>query len=341
MNILIIGSESFASYESSCARYLRKAGCEVEIWDSKACFRPFIGASWWHMGRITRSIYNTAASIAFIRKATSLRPDVLFMPKAENIHSWCVKEVKKITGARLVVWYPDNPFRAENTSMNILRNLEHVDVFYIWGRFLIDSLISAGCRNVKYLPFGFDPELHDLTDTPVDRDIPCLHVGSYSEEKRDALLCLADSGLQIYGPGWETEVSIRGPMATCVKGDGLFGRDMVEAYRRAVVVANPIRLQNMPAHNLRTIEAAGIGGGVVLTQRTREQAEELFHEGHHILCYGTQEEMVNKVRWALANRNAASEVAKRAREHVFAMHLLEHRINQILADLQISYRNHT
>lgn len=285
------------------------------------------------MGRVSRFAYDAMASLAFIKKAVEARPDVIFIPKAENLHSRAILEAKKRTGARLVVWYPDNPFRAENTSMNVLRNLERTDLFYIWGKFLIDPLISAGCRRVEYLPFAFDPELHDLSEMSVEQDIPCQHVGSYSEEKRDALLPLADAGLQIWGPGWDLEKRQNGPLASCVRGPGLYGREMVEAYRRAIVVANPIRLQNMPAHNLRTMEAAGIGGGVVLTQRTDEQSKELFMEDQEILCYANAGEMKEKALWAVKHPENTAAMAQRARENVFARHLLQHRIEKILHDI--------
>ncbi len=286
------------------------------------------------MGRLTRTVIDFAASIAFVRKAAAVAPDVLFVPKAENLHHRAMRAAKDKCGAKLVVWYPDNPFRAENTSMNILRGLELVDIFYIWGKFLLDPLRSAGCARVEYLPFGFDSELHDLSERSLRPDIACQHVGSYSTEKRDALLPLAECGLMIWGPGWEMEMRRHGPLAKCVKGLGLYGHEMVDAYRQAIVIANPIRRQNMPAHNLRTIEAAGIGGGVVLTQRTKEQAEELFTEDKHLLCYDCAEEMAEKARWALEHPHLAAAMAARARERVFEQHLLEHRIENILADVR-------
>ena len=335
MKILIIGSRHFASYETSCAKACREAGAEVCHWDNKACFEPVLKVDWWRLGRVVRFTYDMAASLAFVREVDRIKPDVVFMPKGENIHHRAVREAMERSKAKLVVWYPDNPFRAENTSMNILKNLERVDLFYIWGRFLIDPLKAAGCRRVEYLPFAFDPFLHDLTGDQIARDIPCKQDGSFSEEKRDALLPLASCGLQIWGPGWETERIRGGALAGCICGSGLYGKDMVAAYRRAVVIANPIRFQNMPAHNLRTIEAAGIGGGVVLTQRTHEQSEELFVEDEHVLCYGSAEEMKEKAIWASGHTETCGAMAAKARERVFEQHLIRHRVAQMLKDFDI------
>jgi spore maturation protein CgeB len=90
----------------------------------------------------------------------------------------------------------------------------------------------------------------------------------------------------------------------------------------------------MPAHNLRTIEAAGIGGGIVLTQRTKEQAEELFTENENILCYGSAHEMVEKVNWSIKNPHICKKMAASARERVLKEHTLEKRIQKILLDFK-------
>lgn len=334
MKILIVGSRHYASYESSCARYFAQEGCSIDRWDSKEVFGRFFKFDWWRMGRAARTAFDLAISLKFVHKATTSKPDILFIPKAENLHFRAVRAAKKRTQSKLIVWYPDNPFRSENTSMNILRRFDDVDVFYIWGKFLMDSLKAAGCRRVEYLPFAFDPKLYDLSGNLPQPEIACQHIGSYSAEKRDALLPLADCGLQIWGPGWECEIQKNGPLAKSVKGSGLYGKDMVAAYRHSIVVANPIRLQNMPAHNLRTIEAAGIGGGIVLTQRTKEQAEELFTENENILCYGSAHEMVEKVNWSIKNPHICKKMAASARERVLKEHTLEKRIQKILLDFK-------
>src|SRR5438046_9801536 len=82
------------------------------------------------------------------------------MREPEHMHAHAVRRALEETRARLVIWYPDNPFKADQTSMNILRDLKRCDLFYIWGKFLVDALRAAGCRRVEYLPFGFDPILH-------------------------------------------------------------------------------------------------------------------------------------------------------------------------------------
>src|SRR4029077_6410690 len=99
----------------------------------------------WQLSRAERPIYDALMSTRFYYACREYKPDVLFMPKAENIHFYAVKRALEETGARLVIWYPDNPFKADQTSMHLLRDLRRCDIFYIWGKFLIDTIRAAGC----------------------------------------------------------------------------------------------------------------------------------------------------------------------------------------------------
>jgi hypothetical protein len=334
MNLLIVGSAHYSSYEQSCARYFIRHGIQVSVWDNKRIFSE-PRSLWWRLGLGGRAFYDFIASVSFLRAVKSKQPDVIFMPKAENIYHFSVRKAKEITGAKLIVWYPDNPFRGENTSLHVLKNMQIVDIYYIWGKFLVDSITSAGAKRVEYLPFGFDPDLHlaNPTSGKISKKIVAQHVGSFSHEKRDALTPLAKHGLEIWGPGWHEEIRNSGPLSSCVRGGGVYGRDLAELCMASLVTVNPIRLQNMPGHNLRTMEAAGIGASVVLTQRTWEQAEHLFAEGRHLLCYSSPQEMIEKVVWAKRHPDICQEMATAAQEHVNRKHLLEYRINKIVSDL--------
>lgn len=339
MKILIAGSTVPSSSESSYARLLREKGCEVRIWDDKAPFPLFGKRDWWRLTRAERVAYDAIASVRFYQECRNYNPDILFMPKAENIHSYAVKRALEETRARLVVWYPDNPFKADQTSMNILRDFKRSDVFYIWGKFLVDALRAAGCRRVEYLPFGFDPIQHppDTAPTPEEQatnksDI-CF-VGTWDPEREAALLSLAEFDLGIWGPFWKEKVDRRSPLYSKIRGDGLYGVKMVKVFKSARIVFNHLRLHNGPAHNVRTMEVTGIGGGALLVRRTPEQAKELFFEGKHLFCFDGREEMHGTVKELLQAPSMTQQTSIRAQEEVFSRHLLTQRIDRILADLR-------
>lgn len=337
MKFFIVGPTEPHSSESSYARLLREKGCDVLLWEDKAPFPLFGKRDWWRLSRAERFAYDAIASVRFYQACRSYKPDILFMPKAENIHSRAVKRALEETRARLVVWYPDNPFKADQTSINILRDLKRCDIFYIWGKFLMDALHSAGCKRVEYLPFGFDPFLHPAAELTAAKakEYACdvCFVGTWDEERQRALEPLADIDLGIWGPYWADRVPTDSPLKKSIRGKALYGNEMVYAFKSAKIVFNHLRLHNGSAHNARTMEITGIGGGPMLVRRTREQAEELFAEGEHLLSFESDGELKRQVKWLLSNANARGEMSRKAKEHVFAAHLLSFRIDKILHDL--------
>lgn len=337
MKFFIAGPTTHSASESSYARILREKGHETMVWHDKAPSLLFGNRDWWHLSRIERVAYDAIASVRFYRACRRYHPDVLFLPKADNIHSYAVRRALEDTKAKLVIWYPDHPFKADQSSMNILRNLKRCDIFYIWGKFLVDTIRAAGCKRVEYLPFGFDPILHP-PDTALTAEEQVAYksdicfVGTWDPEREAALLPLADFDLGIWGPFWKENVNPQSPLYSQIRGDALYGPQMVKAFKAAKVVFNHLRLHNGSAHNARAMEVTGVGGGAMLVRRTPELSRELFVEGEHLLCFETPEEL-RMVAQQLLNDAKRVSLSERARQRTFSDHLLSFRIDQILHDL--------
>lgn len=339
MNFLIVGENNPWSAESGFSKALQVSGCKVKIWNNKKNSPLFLNRNWWSLGRFSKVIFNVYASFRFTQIATSSRYDVIFMPKAENIHSKAVKIVKDRTKARFITWYPDHPFKSNMTSMNILRNLPQYDLFYIWGNFLIDSIKAAGAPDVRYLPFSFDPDSHPSGVEPSAEDFgkfgcDVCFIGAWDLERERDLEPLAAFDLAIWGPGWQENVSTYSPLKRCVRGGAVYNADLVKAYKCSSIVFNQLRLHNGSAHNVRSMEIAGIGGGAQVVRRTPELSKELFQENEHLFCFQGQDELKQKIQFLLDNPVIAQKLSASARKKVFSDHLLKHRIAKILSDLQ-------
>jgi spore maturation protein CgeB len=342
MRVLIVGENHLWSSETGFARQFRRVGCEVAHWNNKSARLLFAYRDWWRLGRLSRPTYDAIASTAFVRKAVRFRPDLIFIPKGENIHSRAVRVAKQLTQAELVTWYPDHPFKADMTSMNILRNLPRYDVFYIWGKFLEESLRAAGAPRVEYLPFAFDPETHPENVTLTTDDIgryrcDVCFIGAWDKEREADLEPLSKFGLAIWGPGWSENISGSSPLRSKIRGEGIYNEELVKAYRCSAIVFNHLRRHNGSAHNMRAMEIAGIGGGVHLVRRTPELAQQLFKEQEHLLCFDSPEEMQEKVRTLLRDEARGRSISQAAQEQVKAHHLLSFRIDEILKGIRNSH----
>ena len=339
MKILIAGEKNYFNLEITLERALQRAGCDVLLWGSRE--RKWYSGfqDWWTLHPLIRSVYNVMASMEFYRTAIRYRPDILFIPKAENIHSHAARRAMEKTGSRLVIWYPDNPFKADMTSMNVLRNLKRCEIFYIWGKFLVEPLKAAGCPNVQYLPFAFDPKMHSSDAPLTDEDrkrfsADITFVGTWDKEREKDLEPLAEFDLAIWGPGWTRNLHSKSPLRPRIRGEGLYNEEQARAYRCSRLVFNHLRLQNGSAHNMRTMEICGVGGGVQVVRRTPEQAQELFRENEHLLCFEGTDELRKTVTSALANSERCREMSSKAKKHVFEKHLMDFRVKQIIEDLR-------
>jgi spore maturation protein CgeB len=229
------------------------------------------------------------------------------------------------------------------TSMNILRNLPRYDAFYIWGRFLEESLRAAGAPRVEYLPFAFDPDAHpaDVALNPDDiAKYKCdiCFVGAWDKEREADLEPLCTFDLAIWGPGWRQNIPVTSPLHPKIRGEGIYNEELVKAYRCSSVVFNHLRKHNGSAHNMRAMEIAGIGGGVQLVRRTPELAQQLFMEGEHLLCFESPGEMRDMIRTLLGDKNRERAISQAARDRVLAHHLLRFRIDEILRGMQDTRR---
>ena len=128
---------------------------------------------------------------SLLRTVKSFKPDLIFMLKADNIETKTLINIKKYDkNIKIINFYPDNPFTFwnGNSNANILLSLPVYDLFLIWAYQLIPILYSAGAKNVRYFPFGFDTSIYsqelqisDTDHTKYKSDV-CF-VGSWDAER--------------------------------------------------------------------------------------------------------------------------------------------------------------
>jgi spore maturation protein CgeB len=94
---------------------------------------------------------------------------------------------------------------------------------------------------------------------------------------------------------------------------------------------NFLREQNKDSHNVRSLEIPGFGG-FLLTQRSKEQAEELFIEGKEIACFETVEELRGKIRYYIEHEDERLAIAAAGLERARREHQSIHRLQRVVND---------
>jgi spore maturation protein CgeB len=103
---------------------------------------------------------------------------------------------------------------------------------------------------------------------------------------------------------------------------------MLELYSNSKVVINRhIDIANGYSVNLRMFEATG-AGALLLTERS-PNLNLLFEPEVEVLTYGSTQEAIQKIEWALGHPSKAAAIARAGHERTRSAHLSEHRIERI------------
>ncbi len=260
-----------------------------------------------------------------LRRAKSFNPDLIFFIKAETIYSKTIKKLKK-NNCSMVNFYPDNPFVFCNGNSNkeVLNSLPYYDCFLSWSKLLMPILSVAGCRSVYSFPFAYDKYIFEKNINEQDisnyKNEVCF-AGTWEPEREEWLTGLVQRlpnlDLFIYGNLWHENLTRDSILRKFLKGKAIYKDELIETFKTSKIVLNFIRKQNGTSHNMRTFEVPATGA-FLLTQRTKEQAEELFKESESIECFGSTDELVSKIQFYLKNDDLRRLVAlngkKRSKE---------------------------
>lgn len=255
---------------------------------------------------------NKIINFLLIKKVNKFKPDLVFLLKAENIS---VNSIKKIKAKKILIanFYPDNIFSFwnGNSNINILKSLIYFDYFLSWGKFLENSLISAGAKNIYYFPFAYDKDIYEkevIIDKQDIKKYKCdiCFAGTWDKEREAWLenLCknMPELDLAIWGNLWLENLPKNSILINKIKGAAIYKDELIKLFKSSKIILNFIRKQNLSSHNMRTLEVPATKS-FLLTERTQEQASYLFKEGESIECFDTIQELVLKINFYLDNKD--------------------------------------
>jgi hypothetical protein len=197
------------------------------------------------------------------------------------------------SGVRRLAFLTDDPWNPVHRSRWFQNALPAYDAVFSPRRSNLPDLAAAGCREVHYLPFGYNPDQHHPERAP-DPDqlqkLRCdlLFVGGADRDRVPLLVPLLEAGLQValYGGYWdsfpETRAAARGHADTATL------RQVTDAAKVTLVL---VRRANRDGHVMRTFEAAA-SGACMLVEDTPEHRCLFGADGECVAYFRTVAEMV-------------------------------------------------
>jgi spore maturation protein CgeB len=317
--------------------YLEELGCEVHVFDYRTAYFK-AGRALPLVGAVSRRINRRMMNSAFIETAERIRPDVVLFLKGETIYASAIRHIKRTIQPVLVQWYPDGPFNTavRNATPDSIASIPLFDIYYIYAHSLMQPLRDAGATRVEYLPFCYDPAMLKMPEKVSEADsekysTDVVFAGTWEPMRQWWLEKITEFDLSVWGNMWE-KVPKDNPLLGRWKGNAVYGDEISKLFAVSKIHLNFLREQNKDSNNVRSFEIPGFGG-FLLTQRSKEQAEELYTEGKEIACFDSVDELKEKIRYYLDHEDERLAIMRAGHERAEREHQAIHRLKQIINDI--------
>lgn len=312
--LLIVGDMQGAHLGASLLRAARHLGIEAHVIERGAAYKGsrIVRKLFWHlMDRQPPLLQRYNAELIDLVK--TLRPDVLIATGLVPVLGRTLSELHA-TGVRTMNFSTDDPFNPTLRSSWFLESLPLYDAVFTPRHANEDDLRQLGCRNVFYLPFGYDPALWRGTAQArqVVPSADVVFVGGADKDRVEFFLQFQGEGINpvLYGAYWEKYWRLnrfsRGIVAPA---------SICEITSRAAVNICLVRRANRDSHVMRTFEIPAIGG-FMIAEDTSDHRRILGPEGDCVFYFRSPIEAAQKTKWALDHPEETQRMAQRGHDRI-------------------------
>ncbi len=338
LRILFLGENWFGSCARACCYALRRAGCDVQDIDIQTLMPQWRQPSNRVIARLLRPRIVREYNDLILDSAAHFRPDILLVFKGSFVQSSTLSELRS-SGVALYNYYPDTSPSAHGRHLtNSIRAYDCV--FYtkkFWGASVPEGLEG---RHMVYLPHGYDADVHlPLSLNSADTQLygqNVLLVAGHTLEKERLLSALVQFrphiNLQIYGPRW-TELARSPKLRPYIRGVPLYGRQYAKAIAASAICLGILsgKVRGVTQGDETTTRSFEIPacGGFMLHVRTSELLEQ-YEEDHEVACFGSVEELAEKIDYYLAHPKERQAIARAGHLRCVPAYSYDRRMAEIL-----------
>jgi spore maturation protein CgeB len=220
-------------------------------------------------------------------------PDVIITAKLDILSESFLSKLKSACKILLNI-NPDHPYVIHKNNIDVLLNtLKYYDAVFTFGKGIIPVYYQLGAKEVYWLPFAYDPEIHFVNKTS-GYIYDCSYFGSWAKIQELYISMLIDENYKVgvFGPRWyksKNKIIVN----SWIKDAGM-GKEISMEVSRSRIVFNLIRAEHGCYHSMKTFELPACGA-FVITNRSKEQLE--FFPETAVCYFDTKEELIEKVKF--------------------------------------------
>jgi len=252
--------------------------------------------------------------------------DLIFILKGEYIHSETIKQIKEQNrNLKVFVWYMDDPFVCwlDNNQYKFweesIKAAKYFDKIFVFDEYFVDGIRQRLNKETYYLPLAFDDKTFRKID--IEKTYNISFIGCQTNERYTHLKELETFGLNLFGGDWQD--------LNKYKLDDVIPLEKTNIiYNQSFVNFNFHHPQTVYGANTRTFEVPGSGNFLITD--FRKSIAQLFEIGKEIECFKTKEELKEKVKYYLENKNKIFEISAAGYKRAINEHTYNHRIKIVL-----------
>lgn len=230
-----------------------------------------------------------------VKQSLATKPTVLLTTGIAPLHARAIRAIQA-RGVRCINYLSDDPWNRANGAQFFWAALRAYDTVYSPRKSNLSDLRAHGCSDVRYLPFGYNPEVHfpvELTeDERAHFSCDVAFVGAADADRTALVQPLLHSDLwtKLYGSFWD-----RHPYTRPYHRGVVFERELRAAVCGAKVNLCMGRVANRDGHAMRSFELPAMRA-CMLVEDTEEHREIFGAEDVCVGYYTTPVDLVTRAR---------------------------------------------
>ena len=252
---------------------------------------------------------------ALMQQGDSLRGiSHIWVDKGVWIFPETLQHLKQVTSAQAIHYTPDSQIVSQR-SRHFMTSIPLYDALVTTKEWEVEAYKEAGAKQVILTYQGYDSRFFPRKVRAAERsafDSDACFIGHTQKHYAERLQALSSLGirLRIWGDAWPRYAE-KNPWAEALVGQGLWGERYPTALACAKIGLGLIGRHIPETSTTRTFEIPAMGT-FLLAERTPLH-QELFGEGKEADFFSSDEEMLDKTRFYLANEEARKKIAEAGR----------------------------
>ena len=313
-------------------RAFRSSGCQLHFFDNRAFLLP---------GRLrSRVPCLNAFDLKRMNKklmsaAASCKPDLYLELGGDRILPETVEHIRN-RGTKTALWTIDAPLNFDL----ILKAAPSYDYVFTGGSEAYDLLKDKGIKDLSWLPFACDPDIHKpqtLTEDEMKRyGADVSFVGTLDPHlyyyRNKVLEAVSDFDLALWGPGGDA-LPAGSPLSPLIRGDKTSPAIWSKIYSASKVVLcvhYKDEQGEIPCHQASPRVYEALACGAFLIVNAQKDVMALFKEGEDLVVFRDLTELRDLISYYLNNPEERHRIAECGMRTVRNKHTYIHRMTHIL-----------